>query len=335
MTPPGPVLLTGATGFVGRAVLGALRERGYAVRALVRDPRRLPAAPGLAVVGGGLLDPAAVLAAARGCAAAIHCAADYRLALRPVDVEPMIATNVGGTATVLAAARQAGLGRVVHCSTVGVLAFTAAGRVCDEADVAPDPGRLAGPYKRSKWAAERLALAAAGPDLEVVVVNPSTPLGAGDGRPTPTGRVIADFLQGRIPATVATGLNVVDVEAVGRGHVDALERGLSGRCYILGDRNCTLAELLGSVAAAAGRRPPRWRLPYAVALAAAWASEGRARWGAVPPGIPLTSVRMARHPMYVDAARARTELGWDPGDLAGAVAAAVRWFDGGPARVGT
>ncbi len=329
MAPSGPVLLTGATGFVGRAVLRALSQRGYPVRALARDPGRLPAAPGLTVVGGGLLDPSAVLAAARGCAAAIHCAADYRLALRPVEIEAMIATNVGGTVAVLAAARQAGLRRVVHCSTVGVLAFTAAGRVCDESDVAQDPGRLAGPYKRSKWAAERLALAAAGPDLEVVVVNPSTPVGAGDMRPTPTGQVIADFLGGRIPATVATGLNVVDVEAVGRGHVDALERGVSGRSYILGGRNCTLAQLLGWAAAAAGRRPPRWRLPYAAALAAAGASEAWARWRDRPPAIALTAVRMARHPMYVTAARARSELGWDPGDVEAAVTAAVRWFGAG------
>ncbi len=329
----GTVLLTGATGFVGGAVLRALLGRGYAVHALVRARRPLPSHDGVRACPGGLDDPDAVLAAARGCTGAVHCAADYRLALAPDAVERLIATNVGGTRTVLAAARRAGVGRVVHCSTVGVLAFTRAGRVCDETMVAPDPGPLAGPYKRSKWAADRLALAAGDDQLEVVVVLPSTPIGAGDVRPTPTGAVIRDFLAGRIPATVATGLNWVDVAAVGEGHVDALERGVPGRRYILGDRNLWMTELLRRVGAVAGRPAPRWRLPLALATAAAGATEVAARWRREPPTIPLTAVRMAAHPMFVDAARARSELGWDPGDLDRAVADAVAWFAPRPAPV--
>ena len=321
-----PVLLTGATGFVGGSVLRALLQRGYPVHALVRDRSRLAPADGLRACPGDLADAAAVLAAARGCEAAIHCAADYRLALPRGAVDGLIATNVGGTRTVVDAARRAGLRRLVHCSTVGVLGFTRAAWVCDETQLATRPERLAGPYKRSKWAADQLALAAGDDQLEVLAVLPSTPIGAGDVRPTPTGAVIRDFLAGRIPATVATGLNCVDVEAVGRGHVDALERGRPGRRYILGDQNLWMAELLARVGRLAGRRAPRWQIRLAVAYALAGASEAFARGRGRSPAIPLTAVRMAAHPMFVDAARARTELGWDPGDLDRSLADAVRWF---------
>ncbi len=332
-SPRDPVLLTGASGFVGGAVLRALRARGYPVRALVRDRRRLDAVPaGVAVVEGDLADADALRAAARGCGAVIHCAADYRLALEPRGAAAMIAANVGGTWQVAEAARRAGVRRLVHCSTVGVLAFTAAGRVLDETDVAPDPTRLPGPYKRSKWAAERVALAAAGGGLEVVAVLPSTPVGGGDRRPTPTGAVIRDFCAGRLPATVATGLNWVDVEAVGRGHVDALERGRPGARYILGDRNLWLRECLAYVGRIAGRPAPRWRVPLALAYGVAGASELAARWSRRPPPVPLTAVRMAAHPMFVSAARARAELGWDPGDLDRALADAVAWFRGPTSR---
>ncbi|HVA22527.1 MAG TPA: NAD-dependent epimerase/dehydratase family protein [Candidatus Micrarchaeia archaeon] len=328
----GTIMLTGASGFVGGAVLRALLARGYAVQALVRDRERIAPHEGVRVHQGQLADADLVQAACRGCTAVIHCAADYRLALARGDTERMIAANVGGTWQVVDAARRAGAGRVVHCSTVGVLAFTRGGRVVDETMVAGDPSTLPGPYKRSKWAAEQLALAAA--DVEVVAVLPSTPVGAGDVRPTPTGAVIRDFLRGRIPATVATGLNCVDVEAVGRGHVDALERGRPGRRYILGDRNLWMAELLRRVGWAGGRRPPRWRLPLALAYAVAGASQAVGRCRGEPPAVPLTAVRMAAHPMFVDAARARAELGWDPGDLDRALADAAAWFAGGPARRG-
>jgi len=326
----GRVLLTGASGFVGAAVLRALLAAGYEVTALVRAPGSFHPLPGVTVCPGDITDLASTVAAAGGCESLIHCAADYRLSLRPADVARMIAVNVGGTANVLKAAQATGARRLVHCSTVGTLAFQRSGRVCTELDRALSPATLAGPYKRSKWAAERLVLGPASAGLEVVVVQPSTPVGRGDHRPTPTGQTIRDFLNGRIPAVVDTGLNLVAVEAVARGHLLALERGQPGRSYILGDRNLTLRQVLGQVAEIAGVPPPRWRVAFGVALAAAFSSEA---WGRVrnrPPAISLTSVRMAAHPMYVDSARARDELGWDSGDLDAALRAAVDEL--GPAK---
>ncbi|MGA9920405.1 MAG: NAD-dependent epimerase/dehydratase family protein [Candidatus Dormiibacterota bacterium] len=311
----GLVLLTGASGFVGGAVMRQLLLVGYEVRALVRRPREFSPPPKVVTCPGDITDLDSVVVAARGCDSVIHCAADYRLSLRARDVNSMIAVNVGGTATVLRAAHQAGVRRVVHCSTVGTLAFERSGRICSETNSAPSPALLAGPYKRTKWAAERLALDHAPDALEVVVVQPSTPVGLGDHRPTPTGQTIRDFLAGKIPAVVETGLNLVAVDAVANGHLLALERGVAGRTYILGDRNLTLRQLLGQVAEIAGVAPPRWRVPLGIAFAAAIASEARGRVERRAPGISLTSVRMAAHPMYVDSQRAQSELGWRPGDL--------------------
>lgn len=322
------VLVTGGTGFVGAAVVRALLERGHEVRVMARDEGRLDRAVPAQPVLGDLADRESLLRATRGCQAVIHCAADYRLALRAQEVAAMIRTNVGGTSNLLWASRAAKVERVVHCSTVGTLAFDRSGRVCAEDDRARSAAGLAGPYKRSKWAAEQIALRWRDP--EVVVVQPSTPVGGGDRRPTPTGATIRDFLQGRIPAVVNTGLNLVDVEAVGRGHVAALERGVAGRSYILGDRNLTLAEFLTLVAEAAGVAPPRWRLPMGAAYLAAAASEVRARWRHGVPTISMTSVRMAAHLMWVDSGRARGELDWDPGDLPRALSDAVREL--GPGR---
>lgn len=323
LAPRGPVLLTGGSGFVGAAVMRALIGAGYEVRALVRTPSTFRPPPGVTTCAGDITDLPSLVAAARGCESVIHCAADYRLSLRPSDAGGMIAVNVGGTANVLKAARETGARRLVHCSTVGTLNFQRSGRVCTELDTAVSPAPLAGPYKRSKWAAERLALGPASAGLEVVVVQPSTPVGRGDRRPTPTGQTIRDFLRGRIPAVVDTGLNLVAVDAVARGHVLALERGESGRCYILGDLNLTLGQLLTRVAEIAGVPPPRWRVPLGVAMAVAVSSEAWGRLHGRPPAISLTSVRMAAHPMYVDGARAREELGWEAGDLDAALVAAV------------
>lgn len=321
---PGPVLLTGASGFVGAAVMRQLLGAGYEVRALVRRPEDFNPPEGVEPCPGDVTDLASLVAAARGCPSVIHCAADYRLSLRTSEVSSMIAINVGGTANILEAACRAGVRRLVHCSTVGTLAFERSGRVCSEDDAAPSPAPLAGPYKRSKWAAERLVLERASADLEVVVVLPSTPVGGGDRRPTPTGQTIRDFLRGRIPAVVETGLNLVAVEAVGQGHVLALERGAAGRAYILGDRNLTLRQLLTQVAEIAGVAPPRWRVPLGLAFAAAWTSELSGRLQHRAAAISLTSVRMAAHPMYVDPTRARVELGWEAGDLRLALGQAVR-----------
>jgi dihydroflavonol-4-reductase len=323
---PGPgsglVLVTGGSGFVGAAVVRALLARGYGVRLLLRDPDRAITAQQVEKVRGDITDRTSVASAVKGCRTVIHCAADYRLSLRPSEVEGMIAANVGGTLNILTAARDAGVERVVHCSTVGTLWFDRSGTVRTEEDVARSPVRLAGPYKRSKWAAERLAIEFGGRP-EVVVVQPSTPVGSGDRRPTPTGATIRDFLQGRIPAVVETGLNLVDVEAVGLGHVLAMESGRAGRSYILGDRNLSLARLLTEVARLCGRAGPNWRIPMAAAFGAALASEGVGHLRGRAPAISLTSVRMAAHPMYVDSSRAQRELGWLPGDLQRALLEAV------------
>ena len=324
------MLLTGASGFVGGAVMRQLLRAGYEVRALVRQPREFHPPEGVEPCPGDVTDLDSVVAAARACESVIHCAADYRLSLRPGEASAMIAVNVGGTAHVLEAARRVGARRLVHCSTVGTLAFERSGRVCTEDDSARSPAILPGPYKRSKWAAERLVWERAHDGLEVVVVQPSTPVGTGDRRPTPTGQTIRDFLIGRIPAVVETGLNLVDLEAVGQGHVLALERGVAGRSYILGDRNLTLRQLLTQVAEIAGVAPPRWRIPMGLALARAVASEARGRLGGQAPSISVTSVRMAAHPMYVDSQRAQAELGWQPGDLHLALRLAVQEL--GPAR---
>jgi dihydroflavonol-4-reductase len=316
------VLVTGGSGFVGAAVVRALLARGYGVRLLLRDPDRAGTPRQAEKVRGDITDRTSVASAVKGCRTVIHCAADYRLSLIPSDVEGMIAANVGGTLNVLTSAREAGVERVVHCSTVGTLGFDRRGTVRTEDDVARSPVHLAGPYKRSKWAAERLAVEFGGRP-EVVVVQPSTPVGSGDRRPTPTGATIRDFLHGRIPAVVATGLNLVDVEAVGLGHVLAMEAGRPGRNYILGDRNLSLARLLTEVARIAGRPAPNWRIPMTAAFAAAVASEGLGRLRRRPPAISITSVRMAAHPMYVDSSRAQRELGWFPGDLQRALLEAV------------
>ncbi|MGA8206674.1 MAG: NAD-dependent epimerase/dehydratase family protein [Candidatus Dormiibacterota bacterium] len=326
----GPVLLTGASGFVGAAVMRALLTAGYEVRALVRSPASFQPLPGVTICPGDITDLTSTVAAASGCDSVIHCAADYRLSLRPADTALMIAVNVGGTANVLKAAQASGVKRLVHCSTVGTLAFQRTGKVCTEEDRAPSPATLAGPYKRSKWAAEGLVLGRFAAGLEVVVVQPSTPVGSGDRRPTPTGQTIRDFLMGRIPAVVDTGLNLVAVEAVARGHLLALERGQPGRSYILGDRNLTLRQVLSQVAEIAKVPPPRWRVPLGLAMAAAFSSEAWSRLQDRPPAISLTSVRMAAHPMYVDSSRAREELGWDPGDLDEALRVSVGEL--GPAK---
>lgn len=317
------VLVTGASGFVGRWVALALGQAGYRPRLLVRSPARVPPQlRGMEVALGDLTAPASLPPALEGCWGVVHCAADYRLALGPGDLQRMLEVNVGGTASLLREASRAGVSRFVHCSSVGTLHFSRAGEVRCELDLAGDASELPGAYKRSKWAAQRLVEEYQGP-MQVVVVQPSTPVGPGDTRPTPTGAIIRDFLSGRIPAATDTGLNLVDVRAVGRGHVLALERGRPGRSYILGDQNWTMSRLLQELARLAGRRPPRFRIPLWVGFAAAACSEASAAARRRAPGIPLTAVRMAARPMYVTAERARSELGWTPGDLNEALRQAV------------
>jgi len=313
-------LVTGATGFIGSHVARALLEHGWEVRALVRagsnGHRRAELPPDLEVEHGDIRDQAAVKNAARACQAVFHVAAMYDL--WAADPRQFYDVNVGGTQAVLKAAQQAGVERVVYTSSVATI--TPGG---DEEAFA-DPEAVHSHYKRSKVLAERKALEA--PD--VVVVNPSMPIGWGDVRPTPTGKIVLDFLRGRLPAYVDTGFNIVDVEDVAEGHVLAYERGQPGRRYILGNENASLRSMLARLAKVTGRAAPRIRLPFAIALAAGAASELiQGRLLGRPPRVPLEGVRMARTPMYYDASRARRELGLPQTPIDEALSKAARWFE--------
>jgi dihydroflavonol-4-reductase len=318
-------LVTGATGFIGGHVATDLMASGWRVRALVRDnPGRAGRLPdGCEAAAGDMRDAAAVARAARGVDAVVHVAAHYSLArARGARVEH---DNVEGTRVVLAAARAADV-PMVHTSSVATIGTPPGGGPGDE-DTPLDEAKVIGAYKRSKLASERLALAAAEEGQHVVVVNPTAPVGPGDHAPTPTGRIVVDFLAGRIPAYVDTGLNVVDVRDVAAGHRLALERGTRGRRYILGGEDMTLREILRVLAGLSGRRAPRVRIPHALAIAVAAVDE--AVEGGVlrrEPVAPLDGARMARTPMFADGGRARRELGVPCSPARLALADAVDWF---------
>jgi dihydroflavonol-4-reductase len=321
------VLVTGATGFVGSNVARVLVERGEDVRVLVRegaDPRNLEGLP-VERSTGDLRDPAAVRRAVAGCARVFHVAADYRLWAR--DPRELYETNVGGTVHVMEACLAEGVERVVYTSTVGTVGLSALPAPCDETTPLA-PGQLTSHYKRSKLEAERAALAFVDRGLPLVVVNPSAPVGPGDVKPTPTGRILVDFAHGRLPAFVDTGLNVVHVRDVAEGHRLAAERGRVGERYILGNENLTLAELLAELAELTGRPRPRVRLPYAAAWVAGAVSTAVADWVTHrPPGIPLEAVRMSRRRMFFDPAKAVRELGIPRTPVRQALEDGLRWFD--------
>ncbi len=317
-------LVTGGNGFVGCHVVRALLARGDRVRVLVREGADLRALAGLECERalGDLRDAAAVERAAHGCSEIYHVAADYRLWV--LDAAPMYAANVDGTRNVLAAARRAGVELVVHTSTVGALGIPTGGSGREDTPVAL--ADMVGPYKRSKFVAEQAAIAAARDGLRVVIVNPSTPIGACDYKPTPTGRIIVDFLNHRMPAYVDTGLNLVDVEDVAQGHLLAAERGQSGEKYILGGEDLTLAEFFARLAALAGRTAPRVKIPWPIAYGFALGAEALARATRRPPRASLTEVRMARKKMFFDSSRARRELGYAPRPIDGALDRAIAFF---------
>jgi dihydroflavonol-4-reductase len=322
---PKTSLVTGGNGFVGCYVVRALVQRGDQVRVLVRTGADVRALEGVdcELVIGDLRDPDAVSAAARGCDEIYNVAADYRLWV--LDEAPMYATNVQGTQNVLAAARRHNVGRVVHTSTVGALGVPKGGQGTEDTPVALDD--MVGPYKRSKFLAEQAALGAAREGLPVVIVNPSTPIGALDYKPTPTGRVIVDFLNRRMPAYLDTGLNLVDVADCARGHLLAAERGKIGEKYILGGENLTLAELFERLAALSGIPAPRVRIPYNVALGFAIGADLVARkLTRRPPRASLTEVRMARKIMFFDSGKAGRELGYEPGPIHTALSDAVSYY---------
>lgn len=317
--------LTGGTGFVGAAVARALLRDGWQVRALTRahsDRRNLQGLE-LELVEGDLSDARLLERAAAGCVAVFHVAADYRLGAR--NPQELYRTNVEGTRNILAAARRAGVERMVYTSSVATIGIPADGTPGDEAT----PVALAdmiGHYKRSKFLAEGVAREFARSGTPVVIVNPSTPVGPGDVKPTPTGRMVLDAAAGRMPAYVDTGLNIVHVDDVAGGHLLALQRGRSGESYILGGENLSLQAILGEISQLVGRRPPSIRLPALAVLPVAYVAEAVARLTGGTTRVTVEGVRLARKRMYFSSDKAARELGYQSRPATQAFADAVAWL---------
>jgi dihydroflavonol-4-reductase len=323
--PSGLCLVTGATGFVGSAVVRALVRAGHPVRVLARPESDRRNLQGLAVeIAEGALENAESLAAAvAGCRYLFHVAADYRLWVR--DPEPMFRVNVAGTRELMLAALAAGVERIVYTSSVATLGIVR-GEVADE-EVASSAADMIGPYKRSKFEAEAaVAELVSERALPAVIVNPSTPVGPGDIKPTPTGRLIVQAARGRMPGFVDTGLNIVHVDDVGLGHLLAARSGQIGRRYILGGENLTLKEILAEVALVTGRRRPALRIPHAALLPIAAGAEAVARLTGREPFTTFDGVRLARKKMFFSTARAVEELGYAARPARQAIADAVAWY---------
>ena len=318
--------VTGATGFLGSHVARQLLSQGADLRLLVRSTSRVDNIADLPAerVIGDLRDPQSLQNGMSGCEFVFHVAADYRLWAR--NGQELYDSNVEGTRNILAAARESGVRRVIYTSSVATMGFGNNGRLTDE----KTPVTLAnmiGDYKRSKFLAEQLVIEAGRGGQNVVVVNPTTPIGERDIKPTPTGRIVVDFLKRKFPAYVDTGLNLVDVADCARGHLLAMEKAVPGERYILGGENLTLKQILDKLAAITGLPSPKVKLPYAVAYAT----------GVVDtlisgtmmrrePRVTLDSVRMGRKKMFITSAKAERELGWNPGPVDGALRRAVEWF---------
>ena len=298
-----------------------LAERGHKVRALIRPGSHIGEIEVERVIG-DLRDLDSLRRAAAGCGLVFHLAADYRLWAR--NPEDLYASNVTGTRNLLEAAREAGVDRVVYTSTVGCIGVPENG-IGNEANPVGIED-MKGGYKRSKFLGEQAALEYAREGLPVVVVNPTAPVGDHDFKPTPTGKIVLDFLKGDMPAFIDTGLNLVDVEDTARGHLLAAEKGRVGERYILGCENLTLAEILGRLAALTRRKAPTMRLPYFVAYAAGAASTAWANLTGSEPRVPLDAVRMARKKMFVSHEKARKELGFEPSSVDAALGRAIEWF---------
>ena len=318
--------VTGATGFIGSHVVRRLLLRGDRVRVLARNssPKSDIEAFGCEIVIGDLKDSMSLLRCIRGCSRVYHVAADYRLWAR--NPQEIYDNNVGGTRNLLSACCEAGVEKVVYTSSVGTIGMQRDGIPADE-DTPVKLDDMIGHYKRSKFMAEQVAREFATSGLPVVIVNPTTPIGAGDIKPTPTGKIILDFLRGRLPAYVETGLNLVAVEDVAEGHLLAETRGRVGERYLLGGENWSLKEILNALAEICGRRPPRFRIPWTVALMAGTLDDFVT--GTLlrrEPSIPLEGVRMSRYKMYVSCEKARRELGYNPRPVEQALRAAVDYF---------
>ncbi len=318
-------LVTGATGFVGAAVARALLREGWGVRALARkgSDRRNLRALAVEVVEGDLADAGSLARALAGCEALFHVAADYRLGA--FDPQQLYRTNVEGTRNILDAARAAGVGRVVYTSSVATIGIPADGSPGTEGTPATVSDMI-GHYKRSKFLAEEVARDAAGAGAPVVIVNPSTPVGPGDVKPTPTGQMVLDAAAGRTPAYIDTGLNIVHVDDVAAGHLLALHRGRVGERYILGGQDMPLREILVEIAQLVGRKPPSVRLPGTLVMPIAYAAEAVARVTGRPTRITVEGVRMARKRMFFSSAKAARELGYQWRAPTEAFADAIAWF---------
>jgi len=318
--------VTGATGFVGSHVARVLAEQGAELRLLLRagsNPANIEGLRAERVIG-DLRDPASIEKAMAGCEVVFHVAADYRLWVR--DPEEMYRSNVEGTKAILEAARKNGVLRVVYTSSVATMGFTGNGQPADE-NFPVSLDNMIGPYKRSKFLAEQVAMKAGRSGMDVVVVNPSTPVGEQDIKPTPTGRIIVDFLKKKFPAYVDTGLNLVDVRECARGHVAALDKGRSGERYILGGENLTLKQILDKLAAITGLPSPKLRVPYVMALATGVVDEVlTGRILGREPRATIDAVRMGRKKMFVSSSKAERELGWKAGPVDNALGRAVEWF---------
>jgi dihydroflavonol-4-reductase len=319
------VLVTGASGFLGSAVLRKTIERGYAARVLVRPNSLRANLAGLdcEIVVGDIRDRAAMAAALREVRYLFHVAADYRLWAREPD--EIIRNNRDGTRTVMEAAREAGVERIVYTSSVAALKPREDGSDADESDRS-DMNRAVGAYKKSKVAAERVAEEEIAQGLPVVIVSPSTPVGPRDIRPTPTGRVIVEAAKGNMPAYVETGLNLVHVDDVADGHILALSKGRMGESYILGGHNVMLKEILVEIARLMDRKPPRLSLPRAPLYPLAYVTELVARLTRKEPMLTVDALKMSKHKMFFSSAKAKRELGYATRPWRLAVADAVNWF---------
>jgi dihydroflavonol-4-reductase len=320
------VFLTGATGFVGSHVARVYAEAGAQLRVLTRSSSNVAALEGLdaEVVVGDLRDAASLRSAIEGCEAMVHVAADYRLWVR--DPKAMYAANVDGTRELLRMAREAGVRRVVYTSSVATMGFKKDGTIVNE-DTPVSVADMIGHYKRSKFLGEQEAIQAARAGQEVMILNPTTPIGSADRKPTPTGQIIVDFLNRKFPAYVDTGLNLVDVGEVARMHRVALERGRRGERYILGGENLTLKQILDRMSSITGLPSPTMKVPHAVAMAFAFFDEnitGRLR--GKEPRATVEAVRMGKKMMFAASAKAERELGFKVLPVYAALRTAIEWF---------
>jgi dihydroflavonol-4-reductase len=317
-------LVTGAAGFLGSHVTRQLVARGEEVRVLIRassSNRAISDLP-LEYVTGDLRDPASLERAMKGVRRVFHVAADYRLwAKRSQDIYD---SNVGGTKNLLAAAKAAGVAQLIYTSTVATIAVDRLELPNEYTDSKLE--EMIGHYKRSKWMAEQEALQAAKEGLPVVVAMPTTPVGPWDWKPTPTGKIILDFLNGKMPGYVETGLNFVGVEECAAGHLLVAERGKVGERYLLGAENLTLKEMLDTLAKITSLPAPGMKIPHGVALGVAYVESTLSRLVGREPQIPVEGVKIAQHRMFVDCSRAQKELGFQPGSVAAALERAVRWY---------